>query len=69
MTCNHTLQGSRFNHYCFLSTILFMSLMSDTILVFMLLYNVPIKSKRPALVRCSNGKRGGFCCYKDTNNH
>ena len=31
--------------------------------------NVLIKSKRPALVRCSNGKRGGFCCYKDTNNH
>ena len=25
--------------------------------------NVPIKSKRSALVRCSNGKRGGFCCY------
>ena len=31
--------------------------------------NVLIKSKRPALVRCSNGKRGGFCCCKDTNNH
>lgn len=31
--------------------------------------NVPIKSKRPALVRCSNGKRGGFYCYKYTNNH
>lgn len=31
--------------------------------------NVLIKSKRPALVRCSNGKRGGFCCYKVMNNH
>ena len=30
---------------------------------------IPIKSKRPALVRCSNGKRGGFCCCKHTNNH
>ena len=33
------------------------------------LNHVPIKSKRPALVRCSNGKRGGFCCCKGTNNH
>lgn len=28
-----------------------------------------MKSKRPALVRCSSGKRGGFCYCKDTNNH
>ena len=27
-------------------------------------FNVPTKSKGPTLIRCSNGKRGGFCCYK-----
>ena len=30
---------------------------------------VPIKNKIPALVRCSNRKRGGFCYCKYTNNH
>ena len=69
MTCNHTLKGSRFNRHCFFVNNSIYVIDDRYNLVFMLLYNVPIKSKRPALVRCSNGKRGGFCCYKDTNNH
>ena len=46
MTCNHTLQGSRFNrHRFFVNNSIYV--IDDRYNFFMLLYNVPIKAKDP----------------------